>query len=418
MRGAGQTQQTNMASFRIEKPTRKQLLDQKSIAPAVNPALLQLITKLRSGMAAIQAPLLEVDAGAAKAVAACDRMFSAIEQQARHSAEAADSTSLLQDVVARVRSSSRQQQSAVEESDKGMDEAAIEIAVIAESAEKLSVSAMESAHNAQLGREAMDATVDSILRIRSQIGISMQKNRALDDSRRQIGQIVDTLRQITRQTGLLALNAAVESSRAGESGRAFGIISTEVRRLADAAAKATVDIEVLITGVQTGVDEAIKAMEASNTAAEEGERLSKDAGSAIFLMLDSVNSVQAEVKTVASTANGLREVVNAARDQVAAVRLASTHNEEVVTVAVNEMIAIAERTVDSISKIAVAVEQTAVDTDEISTFAAGIPRFTNDIAISLSGLDTDLENLKGSSGSGDHQFDDRSSNSSVEKIAA
>jgi methyl-accepting chemotaxis protein len=403
-----------MSLFRFGKRKRNQPLAQNSDAAAVSPELLSSIADLRQGMAAIRGTLRGVDSGAAEAMAACDRMFSAIEQQARHSADAADSTRLLEDVVVRFRSSIVQQHSAVEESDKGMDEAATEITVIANSAEKLAASAAESAKNAEIGREAMRETVDSIARIRSQVIISMDKNRALDDSRRQIGQIVDTLRTITRQTGLLALNAAVECSRSGEAGRAFGVISAEIGKLADAAANATVEIEVLIAGVQTGVDGAIKAMEASNVAAEDGERLSKDAGSAIFLMIDSVNSVQSEVKTVASTATGLREVVNAARDKVAAVREMDT----VVTDVVSEMIAIAERTVGSISKIAAGVEQTAVDTEEISIFAAKLPSITQEIASSLDDIAADLEKLETGGGSDDYQLEERAQTDIARKSAA
>jgi methyl-accepting chemotaxis protein len=130
----------------------------------------------------------------------------------------------------------------------------------------------------------------------------------IEDSSRQIGQIIGVIDEIAFQTNLLALNAGVEAARAGDAGRGFAVVASEVRALAQRSAEAAKEIKTLIS--------------ASTDQVTQGVELVGETGRALTRIAEQVAQINGVVSEIAASAQeqatGLHEVNTAVNqmDQV------------------------------------------------------------------------------------------------------
>jgi methyl-accepting chemotaxis protein len=104
----------------------------------------------------------------------------------------------------------------------------------------------KSAENATGARQAIAATHARATEGGAVVRKAVEAMSAIEQSAREITQIIDVIDGIAFQTNLLALNAGVEAARAGEAGKGFAVVANEVRALAQRSAEAARDIKALI----------------------------------------------------------------------------------------------------------------------------------------------------------------------------
>ena len=144
-------------------------------------------------------------------------------------------------IVAQVRASSDSMASASVQIARGNNDLSVRteqqasaLEETAASMEQLGVTVQQNAEHArQASRLAVEANAAAI-RGGDVVGRVVDTMKAINDSSRQIAEIIGVIDGIAFQTNILALNAAVEAARAGEQGRGFAMVATEVRNLAGA----------------------------------------------------------------------------------------------------------------------------------------------------------------------------------------
>jgi methyl-accepting chemotaxis protein len=151
------------------------------------------------------------------------------------------------------------------------DELARTVTEVASATEETAAAA-SGGHQDLVAMEAsMAALVNATDEISSRLGAISEKAQAISG-------IVTTITNVVDQTNLLSLNAAIESEKAGEHGRGFSVVATEIRRLADQTAVAALDIEQMVKEMQTavtrGVMETEKFSETVAHSVEEARRIS------------------------------------------------------------------------------------------------------------------------------------------------
>ena len=168
-------------------------------------------------------------------------------------------------------------------------------------AERASDVARHSVDVAHKGGEAVRRTIDGMNAIRETIQDTSKRIKRLGESSQEIGNIVELINDIAEQTNILALNASIQASMAGEAGRGFAVVADEVQRLAERAATATKQIEVLVRTIQTDTNEAVVSMERSTTDVVGGALLAENAGAALEEIEQVSNQIASLVQNISAS---------------------------------------------------------------------------------------------------------------------
>ncbi len=148
-----------------------------------------------------------------------------------------------------------EQAASLEETSASMEEIAATVKKNADNAQEASKSAIGTREVANRGGEVVAQAVSAMAQI--------------EESSRNISDIIGVIDEIARQTNLLALNAAVEAARAGDAGRGFAVVASEVRSLAQRSSQAAKDIKDLITNSGGQVKEGVELVNRAGTALTE-----------------------------------------------------------------------------------------------------------------------------------------------------
>ncbi len=236
-----------------------------------------------------------------------------IRTQVSSSQELAALTEVMTLSMSETKESAEEEFEEIDQLATAMSEMTSTVQTVAEHAQNASTLTESASSQAVTGQNFVQDTVGKISELSQDIAASAQAVNQVEESVDAIGSVVGTIQGISEQTNLLALNAAIEAARAGEAGRGFAVVADEVRNLAGRTQQATIEIQDMISQLQSSANSAVELMEKSVVEAAEGVELVTNAGNeldGIVLQVNQINDMNFQIATAAGQQSSVAEEMN------------------------------------------------------------------------------------------------------------
>ncbi len=236
-----------------------------------------------------------------------------IKLQVSSSQELSGLTEVMTLSMSETKESAQEEFNEIDQLATAMSEMTSTVQTVAEHAQQASSLTENASDQAVTGQRFIQGTVTKISELSQDISASAHAVNQVEESVESIGSVVGTIQGISEQTNLLALNAAIEAARAGEAGRGFAVVADEVRNLAQRTQQATVEIQDMITQLQSSANSAVGLMEKSVVEAAEGVELVTNAGSeldGIVEQVKQINDMNFQIATAAGQQSSVSEEIS------------------------------------------------------------------------------------------------------------
>ena len=180
-----------------------------------------------------------------------------------------------------------------------------QIAMSAMSVEKI---ADDSARAAHAGYNSVGEALEAMETIRRRVADISGKTLLLGERSQRISEVLNLIKDIAGEIHLLAVNAAIESAAAGEHGKRFAVVASEVRRLAERTRESAEEIKGIVGEIQS----------ATNTSVLATEQGVKEVENGVTLATGARGSLEEIIQMVDRTTQAIRQITFATQQQQSA----------------------------------------------------------------------------------------------------
>lgn len=130
----------------------------------------------------------------------------------------------------------------------------------------------EASENLFVSLQQTNASVTEICNGSQNLFASIEKivesSKKAEEKLKESYQILDLIQNVARQSNLLGLNAAIESARAGEYGKGFSVVASEMRRLAQLTGQSSKNVSKILIDMNNSIEDIKKFVNQVHTISE------------------------------------------------------------------------------------------------------------------------------------------------------
>jgi methyl-accepting chemotaxis protein len=155
------------------------------------------------------------------------------------------------------------------------------------------------------------------------IDLTTRNVAELSEASTKIGEVVRLINEIAEQTNLLALNATIEAARAGEAGKGFAVVASEVKNLANQTAKATEEIGAQVGGIQATTKGTVDSIAAVGGQVRQMNDISSAVAAAVEEQNAATQEISRNVQQASEGTRGVTQSIELVSSEVAKTRAAA-----------------------------------------------------------------------------------------------
>ncbi len=273
----------------------------------------------------LQAKVDDVAGGDALSVLG-QRLNSMVENLSLMVGETREASNLLEDNLGKVQTSITsqtngivQQAAALNQTTSTMSEIRATSAENLEMAQGLGKIAEKTREESEEGKKVVEETVTGMEAIREKVEGIAHTILSLSEQTQQIGEITDVVDGLAQQLKMLALNASIEAAKAGDAGKGFGVVATEVKELADQSQQSTAQVQKILEDIRHATDRAVMATEEGSKGVDIGMELVNKTGSTMHKLSE----------VIQETSSASQQIVTAVRHEVTGIDQINTAITEI-----------------------------------------------------------------------------------------
>ena len=231
----------------------------------------------------------------------------------------------------------------------------------------------ESADTMKEASDKAAVTIEELKQIseevKNAISVIADQTNQTNASAQNIQSATQFISEIAAQTNLLSLNASIEAARAGEAGRGFGVVATEIQKLAEQSDTASGNIAQIVNTLIANSEKVVEAMERTRT------------------VIDKQNQY---IENTSSAVSGVITELDASVERIRSIEKKTTELEK----ARNEIIAIIETLSDIAQQNADGTSQTNTAISEMADSFRNIENSTEDLRNTADMLAQNISNFQ------------------------